>query len=331
MKIDVFPHILPIKYKEALHKATGVGFYQGTHAAIPTLYDLDYRFRIMDKFDDLMQVLTIASPPVENCKDPQKATELAKLANDGMAELVQKYPDRFAAAIACLPMNNIDAALVELDRAIKDLKFRGVQIFTPINDKPLDLPEFMPLYDKMCQYNLPILLHPQRSPDFPDYRTEKTSKYTIHGILGWPYETSIAMIRLVVSGVLEKYPTLKFITHHAGAMIPFFEKRVTGWLDGDEMLFGNRDKEKLRRPTIEYFKMFYADTAIYGHTSGLMCAYDFFGAEHLLFGTDMPFDHQLGLKYTRETIESIERMAISETEKRMIFADNARRLLRLAV
>jgi len=84
-------------------------------------------------------------------------------------------------------------------------------------------------------------------------------------------------------------------------------------------------------PMIDYFKMFYADTAIYGHTPGLMCSYEFFGAEHILFGTDMPFDNQLGLKYTRETIESIYRMDISDNEKKMIFEDNVRGLLRLAV
>ena len=139
------------------------------------------------------------------------------------------------------------------------------------------------------------------------------------------------MVRLVYSGVLESYPALKIITHHAGAMIPFFAKRVTGWIDSHDILLGRKDAGKLRRPQVDYFKMFYADTAIYGHTSGLTCAYDFFGAEHLLFGTDMPWDNQLGLRYTRQTIESIEQMAISAAEKKMVFEDNARSLLRLAV
>lgn len=135
------------------------------------------------------------------------------------------------------------------------------------------------------------------------------------------------MGRLILSGILERYPNLKFITHHAGAMIPFLEKRLTGFIDGQ----GISDRANLRRPTLDYFKMFYVDTAIYGYTPGLMCSYAFYGAEHILFGTDMPYDNQLGLKYTRETIDSIERMAISDVEKKMIFEDNARRLLRLAV
>lgn len=331
MKIDIFPHILPAKYKEALHKEIGMGFFKSLHDSIPTLFDLDYRFRIMDKFEGLMQVLTIAAPPVENVGDSQKAVDLAKLANDEMAELVLKYPDRFVAAVACLPMNNMDAALKEVDRAINDLKFRGVQIYTPINDKPLDSPEFVPLYEKMSQYNLPIWIHPQRTRDYPDYRTEENSKYRMHLTFGWVYETSTAMARLVLSGILERYPDLKFITHHGGAMIPFLEKRIAGSLDHAEMLRGEKFKENLRRPQIDYFKMFYADTALYGSTAGLMCSHAFFGADHLLFGTDMPFDSQLGERYTRETIESVEQMDISDLEKMKIFEDNARRLLRLPI
>ncbi|MFH1490988.1 MAG: amidohydrolase family protein, partial [Pseudomonadota bacterium] len=138
MKIDIFPHILPKKYKEAFQKVNKSENFIKMHNIIPTLYDLDYRFRIMDEYGDLMQVLTLSSPPVEIFAAPKQSADLSRLANDEMAELVAKYPDRFAAAVACLPMNDMKAALDETDRAIKDLHFRGVQIFTPINDKPLD-------------------------------------------------------------------------------------------------------------------------------------------------------------------------------------------------
>src|SRR4030042_6942056 len=117
----------------------------------------------------------------------------------------------------------------------------------------------------MQEYNLPIWIHPQRFGNAPDYKGEEFSKYTIYGMLGWPYETSVAMVRLVFSGILEKYPNLKIITTHGGAMIPFFEKRISGWIDSHDTLLGRKDAEKLRRPMRDYFKMFYADTAIYGH------------------------------------------------------------------
>ena len=223
----------------------------------------------------------------------------------------------------------MDAALKETDRAINDLGFRGIQLFTPTSGKPLDSPEFFPLYEKMCQYDLPILLHPQRFENCADYAGESASQYHIYGMLGWPYETSAAMVRLVFSGIFEKYPNLKIITHHAGGMIPFFQERVVGWIESHDALLGLEHGAVLSRPIADTFKLFYADTAIYGHTPGLMCAYDFFGPEKLLFGTDMPWDRQLGLQYTGATIASVERMDIPEADRKMIFEDNARKLLRL--
>ncbi len=332
MKIDVFPHILPPKYKDALYKSAPSGFYiQDVIETLPTLYDLEHRFRIMDKFEGLLQVLTLSSPPIEKIGDIKKAIDLAKLANDEMAELVLKYPDRFVAAVASLPMLDIDATLKEIDRAITDLRFRGIQLNTPVNDKPLDSAEFLTIYEKMSQYNLPIWIHPVRDADFTDYRTEKRSKYMIFHVFGWPYETAAAMTRLVFSGILEKYPNLKFITHHCGSLVPYLEQRIIGAYDHAEMLRGAKYKQGLTKSPIEYFKMFYNDTAIYGSTPGLMCAYAFCGADHLLFGTDFPYDNQYGERYIRQTIISIEQMDISDLEKRMIFEDNARKLLRLPI
>ena len=333
LKIDIFQHILPAKYKEALYKAAPPNFYlKDVIESLPTLFDLDHRFRIMDKFPGLMQVLTIAQPPVEIiASSPQTALDLARLANDEMAELVRKYPDRFPAAVAHLPMNDMDAALKEADRAINDLKFRGVQIFTPTADKPLDSPEFWPLYEKMSKYNLPIWIHPERTVDYPDYRTENRSRFMIFSNFGWPYETTVAMTRLVFSGVLEKYPNLMFITHHCGGMVPFLEKRIIGSYDHAEMLRGARYKQNLTQPPIEYFRKFYLDTAIYGSTPGLECGHAFCGAERMVFGTDFPYDSQFGERYTRQTIESIENMNISAEAKRMIFEGNARRIMRLPI
>ena len=114
-------------------------------------------------------------------------------------------------------------------------------------------------------------------------------------MFGWVYETSSAMVRLVLSGVLEKYANLKFITHHGGAIIPFLNRRVASFIDFSATRLKNRILDNISGPPIDYFKKFYADTAIYGNTAGLMCSYDFFGPDHLLFGTDMPYDSQFGL------------------------------------
>lgn len=332
MKIDIFPHILPVRYKEALLSKAPPGFYQqDVLSVIPTLSDLEIRFRIMDKHEGYVQVLNIAAPPIENVFGPKDAVELAKMANDEMAELVAKYPDRFIAAIACLPMNDIDAALKETDRALTELHFRGVQIFTDMNGKPVDSPEFMPLYEKMAYYNLPVLLHPRRERTKADYPGEKMSKYVVSTILGWPYETSVAMMRLVYSGILERYPNLKVVTHHCGGMVPYFEQRIGMLYDFGKMRRGVKDEYPLTKPPLDYFRMFYNDTAVYGSTPALMCGYAFCGAEHMLFGTDMPYDNQIGYRYVRETIRSVEEMDIPDADKKKIFADNARKLLRLPV
>src|SRR5262245_46303934 len=164
---------------------------------IPMLVDLDERFRVMDRFDGYQQVLSIATPPIEVYAPPHEAIDLARIANDGMADLVSRFPDRFPAFVASLPLSDPDAALRELHRAIRDLDARGFQIFSNINGIPLDAPAFLPLFEAMATYDLPLWLHPFRGADISDYATESRSQYEIWWALGWPYETSVAMARLV--------------------------------------------------------------------------------------------------------------------------------------
>lgn len=335
LKIDAFSHITPVKYLEALDqlspRAVGETIIP-TRPISPPLYNLDDRFRIMDKYDGIMQVLTLGFPAIEDVVDPEKAPDLAKLANDQMAELVIKYPDRFVAAIAYLPMNNIDAALREADRAINDLKLRGVYVNSHVNGKPLDSPEFMPLYEKMSHYDLPIYIHPHRTTDFADYKTETEAKYDTNSVFGWVYDTTIAMTRLVFSGILEKYPNLKVVTHHCGGMVPYFQQRIIQHYSKYEMEYGRQYMQVLTKTPLEYYRMFYTDTAIHGNPLALMCARDFYGTDHLLFAADMPLgDREFGNRSYRQTINAIEAMDISDAEKKAIFEDNARRLLRLPI
>ena len=333
MKIDMFAHIIPPEYKEALFKHANHGFYSNRWDQVinqtPALFDIDNRLRIIDKYEGLRQVLTMASPAVEEVADPGKAAYLAKLANDEMAEIVAKYPDRFAAAIACLPMNNLEAALEETDRAIKELDFKGIQMFTPVAGKPLDSPEFLPVYEKMSEYDLPVWIHPARRRDIPDYPAEDHSKYYIYQMFGWPYETTVAMVRLVFSGVMDKFPAIKFITHHCGAMIPYFSERIVIGQDYAELHLKAKWKRALSKPPIDYFRMFYGDTALNGSTAGLMCGYAFLGAEHIVFATDFPYDDENGDRFTREVIRSVELMDIPDGHREMIFNKNAKRLLHI--
>ncbi len=325
MKLDIFAHVMPRKWEEALEKRFGRKFIT-VHA--PALTDMEQRFRIMDEYKPLRQVVTIPGPPVAEVAGPEESPELARLSNDILAEMVDASPDYFAGGVANLPLNNMDAALKETDRAIKELGFKGVLIHTPSNGKPLDLPEFMPLYYKMAQYDLPIWIHPRRGA-IPDYEGEDKSMYWVFSVWGWPYETTLAMTRLVFSGIFDRHPNLKFITHHAGAMVPFFEKRIYSQYEhcrvSDLHQYGH-----LAGAPLDYFPKFYCDTAINGSTPGLMCAYQFYGADHLLFGTDAPMDAENGHMSLRETIRSIEEMAISDADRQKIYEGNARRLLHLS-
>jgi len=334
MKIDIFPHIFPKPfYERMMQSTTGAGFMQKRVRGIPVLVDLDLRFRFMDQFPEYVQVLTLAAPPMEAIGDPKSSPELARIANDGMAELVAKHPDRFPAFVASLPMNNMDACLQEVDRVITKLGARGVQIFSNVNGRPLDEPEFRPLFEKMAQYDLPLWLHPTRQSGFTDYPAEKKSRYEMWWVFGWPYETSVAMGRLVFSGIFDAFPNLKIITHHLGAMIPYFEGRIGPGLDQLGARTSEEDKElvthQLKRRPLDYFRMFYGDSAIFGATAPLECGLAFFGMDRVLFGTDMPFDPEKGTMFIRETIRAVESITIAPADREKIYEGNARRLLKL--
>ncbi len=334
MKIDVFPHIFPKEYFDRMVRAAqGDRYMQKRTRGVPVLVDLDLRFRIMDRYDGYVQVLTLASPPIEAVAGPDLSPDLARLANDGLAELVVKHPDRFPAFVASLPMNNPEAALQEVDRAVMELRATGVQMFSNVNGRPLDEPAFQPLFERMAQHGLPIWLHPARPPSFADYPSESRSKYDLWWAFGWPYETTIAMGRLVFSGVFDRFPDLKIITHHLGAMLPYFEARAGSGLDQ----LGTRTDDpedaqalrRLKRRPLDYFKMFYGDTAVFGAHHAMECGLGFFGADRVLFGTDMPFDPEKGPGFIRETIRAMERMRATPEDKAKIYEGNARRLLRL--
>jgi aminocarboxymuconate-semialdehyde decarboxylase len=310
MKLDIFNHIFPkIFYDKMMDIAPNLVDLGKRVRGVPVLFDLDARFRTMDQFEDYAQIICMPGPPLEVMAGPDVTPELAKAANDGMADYVTKYPDRFPGFIASMPMNNPDATVAEIDRAIKDLKAVGVQVFTNVNGKPLDLPEFRPLFEKMSEYDLPIWVHPIRGANFPDYITEDKSKYEIWWTFGWPYETSVMMARLVFGGYFDDFSNLKIITHHMGGMIPYFEGRVgPGW---DQLGARTSDEDlslvlkKLKKHHLEYFKMFYGDTALFGSVAGTICGLEFFGADNILFASDSPFDPEKGPGYIRETIKII--------------------------
>jgi uncharacterized protein len=334
MKIDVFNHIFPKKYFDKMLQLmpNGADMHKRVRN-VPSIVDLDVRFKMMDQFDDYAQVICIAMPQIEIFGPPPISTNLAKIANDGMAELVQKYPKRFPGFIASLPMNDPKGLLDEARRAIKDLGAVGVQIFTNVNGRPLDKPETLPLFGLMAELDRPIWMHPARGADFPDYKGEPKSHYEIWWTLGWPYETSVAMAHLVFAGLFDKHPNLKIITHHLGGMIPYFEGRVgPGW---DQLGTRTSDEDyslvlkRLKKRPLDYFRLFYADTAVFGSMEATLCGMKFFGTDNLLFASDMPFDPEKGTAYIRWTIDIIDRLDITPAQRQAIYEGNLKRITKM--
>lgn len=337
LKIDAYNHIYPRAFFDRMVEAVPNKEQVKRWTSVPLLYDVDARRRVMDGFEGYAQVLTLSLPAIEQLAGPDDSPALARLANDGLADLCARYPDHFRGWVAALPLNNLPAALAEAERAIDQLGARGVQIFTSVNGRPLDDPALFPIFERMAAYDKPIWMHPTRPPTQADYPGETRSKFEIWWAFGWPYETSAAMARMVFSGFFDKLPNLKIITHHMGAMIPFFEGRVgPGWDELGNRTPGAEGEEyaqllhTLKKRPYDYFKLFYADTAVSASYAAIRCGLDFFGPEHSLFGTDCPFDPEGGSMWIRDTIAAIDRLEISEDDRAQLYAGNAIRLMELA-
>jgi len=329
MKIDAFAHIQPPEYSRRVREFLERGNDREALAEWeimlredPALLSLEARWHSMDRFDDYRQILVPGAPPIESLGTPEEVTKLASDLNDELADLVATYPDRFAGFCAALPMTDVDAAVAELERAGTKLGALGGQVYTNVLGKPLDLPEFEKVFDRAEALDKTLWLHPQRSDtraDFPD-AGETYSRYDIYWTFGWPYETSTAMARLVYAGVMERHPRLKMITHHGGGLVPHMRGRLREWPWGPE---AGDVRETLKKHPVEYLKQFYADTAMMGASHAVRCTIEFFGVDHVLFGSDFGF----GNDYLAKTIIDLTELGLDEETSARIFEGNARRVL----
>lgn len=329
MKIDVFNHIVTPRYRDARIKIAPRLAEQ--ERVMPALFDLDARFRAMDLAGDgYVQIVNTANPPVEQLADPAAALELARIANDEMAELVARHPSRFVGAAACVPMHDVERALVELDRATRELGLCAAQVYTDVNGRPLDDPQFAPFFDRVAALDIPVLLHPVRGPDRPDYPAETGSRFDTWRIAGWLYDTVAAMTRLVFAGVFDRHPGIKIVTHHLGGFAPYAGERIREGYD--KFLAAARARNEpvpLRKHPCDYFHDFYADTITIGSVPALRCGIEFFGVDRVLFATDMPFDTQGGRKYVEVAVQAMEAIDLAAADKATIFEHTARRIFHL--
>jgi predicted TIM-barrel fold metal-dependent hydrolase len=323
--LDVYAHVLPRRYFDRVDAILGAGHgsqriagYHGWFREFPALYDLEARWRLIDGLDDYRQILVPAVPPVEELGSPQLSAELARLANDEMAELVTAY-DRFAGFVACLPFNDVQLSLVELERAVRELGALGMLAYTNVSGVAIGDPRYEPLFAEAARLGRAVWLHPTRGSTRSDYESEPASRFALWWSLGWPLETSLAMARLVYSGLFARHPELPVITHHGGGMVPQFADRLVP-LAADEV---ERVSPGLSESIEQHLRLYYADTVL-ASAAALGASIDFFGVDRIMFGTDMPFGPPT---MVQDVVATVKALGLSSSYEAQVFSENARQLL----
>jgi len=275
----------------------------------PGMNDFPLKLEIMDKTGVDVQVLSLNVPGPERLQGPE-ADELARVAHDALAEAIQHRPDRFW-GIATLGFHDMDASLRELDRAVKTLGFKAVQLFSNLRGKGLDDPFLHPFYARCQEMNLPIFLHPT-----VPVMEAAAAEYHLNAMVGFLFDTTLAALRLIFSGTLEKFPRLTFVLPHVGSTIPYLMGRIdhlSGFLPGG--------RQHISKAPSEYFKRFYVDS-VASYQPAIDYCYNLVGADRILFGTDYPW---VPVELSNALVEG---MPISKEEREKIFGGNALRLLR---
>lgn len=316
MIIDGFSHFLPLSFAEALvssyptdelKELSGLGYFA----------DLENRVRVLDKFKIDKQVLTLARPNIWINMPKEIASKMTRIANDALAKVQKNFPDRFI-SVGTLPMLSEEFE-VEFDRCIGELGLAGIQIFSNMGGKFLDDAAFRWFFSKAHSAKIPVWIHPQ-------VQREWSQEFALDKILGWLFDTSMVLCRIVFSGILDEYPGLRIITHHMGAMIPHFSDRIKGVYDGRDM-FPQAGFASLPKDPLDYFRMFYADTVLNGSAHAFECGYRFFGPDHIVFATDYPFGPRKGERWIEGALYQMSATDLPRSEKEQILGGNLQKLL----
>jgi aminocarboxymuconate-semialdehyde decarboxylase len=278
------------------------------------MFDPEIRLPAMDEVGVQMQLLSYTCP---NCywADDTMAEPVARAMNDHMAEVCNRWPDRFR-GLASVPLQNVALALKELERAVDQLGMVGLIILANVNDKQLDHPDFEEFWAALNERRLPVLLHPTVPPGV---EMMGMNQFGLIPSIGFMFDTTLAVSRMVYAGVFERYPDWPLIVSHTGATLPF----IAGRLDQVHRFIPDA-RATISKPPSEYLKNLYYDTVCYD-TEPLLMAYKLAGADHLIYGSDYP--HNIG--DMRGCAERIEALPISEEEKALMRSGNAQRLFKL--
>jgi len=323
--IDFHNHFYPPEYLEAIQagpsnikvtfdaEGNPLVHYPGDYnILVPGHRDIAFRADVLARAGVRKQVLSFTTPGT-HVESPERAIELARMVNDALARIMKERGDHFT-ALATLPLNAPEASVAELERVMHGLGFKGAMLFSNINGIALSDPCFWPLYEYAHEMNAVLYIHPS-SP----VGVEAMTDYWLTPLLGFTFDTTLAAAKLVFSGVVDRFPGIRWVLCHLGGAIPYLAER----LDRGYAAFSECRKH-ISKPPSEYLKRFYYDTVNFDGNA-LRLARAFAGADHLLAGSDYP--HQIG--NLRQMITSIEKLDFPDREKEAIFSGNAVRLLGL--
>ncbi|HWO87601.1 MAG TPA: amidohydrolase family protein [Gemmatimonadales bacterium] len=324
--VDFHNHFYPPEYFDALRRGGSavrltedeegnpVLHYPGDYnVAVRGHRDIEYRAAVMEREGVDLQVLSFTTPGV-HVEEPERAAHLARLVNDAYAAIVRRYGDRFR-ALATLPLNDPPAAARELCRAMDELGLPGASLFSNVNGIPLADTRFEQLYAAADQRKAVLFIHPT-SP----VGVEAMEQFWLMPLVGFPFDTTLAAARLVMSGIAERYPGIRWVLAHLGGAIPYLAERLDrGW-----EAFRECRAHLSRRPS-EVLREFWYDTVNFDPRA-LRLAADFAGAGRLLAGSDYPY----AIGSITSMKASLEAMAVTEEDRACIRGRNALQLLGMA-
>ena len=275
------------------------------------MFRLESRVADMDTAGADMHVMSCIVPAGEVANDPVLNVELAKAANEGIAQIQKEHPDRFL-GMGTLPLLNAEESLSELDRLVTQLGLKSVMLTSNVAGKQLDAPDLWPIYERAEELGVVLMIHP--SWPVMDHHLEG---WTIAVNLGFLFDSSVAMMRIILSGVMEKYPDLNFVLCHLGGTLPYLMGRLNRTGGPRSGHWGENDK-----PPFEYFKRVHIDT-VSRHRPAIVFAGEMMGTEKLLFGTDYPYST------IPPMMTDVLELDIPQADKDAIMGENAARLFQI--
>ncbi len=324
MIIDCQSHIFPEAYAElltrnrnSLRTSGGDGLYLIDYGGVQRFrldleqYSPARKLAAMDAAGVDMSVLSV-NIPTPDMLEPELAEAGARICNDAIAELCQRHPDRFI-GIASLPLNDLPGAINELDRAVAELDLRGVFLPSHVNGVPLDDARFEPFYARAAELGIPLALH----PTVPTWGGA-IQDHSMIPMAGFMVDTSFAMLRLILGGVLERHPRLTVIHPHCGGVLPYLMGRVV-----EQTEVKRRGREHISQSPRETYRRVYLDLVSPSQLA-VNFALDFAGADRLLFGSDHPWVS------IEAIMQYVERLDCSDADMAKILAGNARTLFRIS-